>query len=84
VVLAKNVKMSDNQANHPSEHAENQEKKDEDESKSKKFVVTKLEAEVEENNVPGKSKNESFFLILTSPFSFLNRSSNVFKGFKIL
>ena len=64
MVLAKNVKMSDNQANHPSEHAENQEKKDEDESKSKKFVVTKLEAEVEENNVPGKSKKESFFLIL--------------------
>jgi hypothetical protein len=54
--------MSENQANHPSENVENQEKKDEDESKAKKFVVTKLESKDEENNARGKQKRILFLI----------------------
>ena len=46
--------MSESKANPANENGDNQDKKEEDESKSKKFTVTKLEeADVENKNALG-------------------------------
>jgi hypothetical protein len=46
--------MSENQASTINENVENQDKKDEDDLKSKKFTVTKLEVDDEALNVLGE------------------------------